>query len=108
MFNTEKLDWFNHQHLLRLTDEEILARLEVLGLGVGGLGSDHKTRAVLQLLRPRCKKLTDFPDQMRPFFEDPSQYDADAVKKQLSAPGTKDHLNAQETRWLTQNGQKPL
>ena len=94
VFNTEKLDWFNHQHLLRLADEELLARLRGLGLGGWGLGLDQKTRAVLQLLRPRCKKLTDFPDQMRPFFEDPNHYDADAVKKQLSAPGTKDHLAA--------------
>ena len=99
VFNTEKLDWFNHQHLLRLTDEELLARLRGLpdrgGLGEGGgLEADHKTRAVLQLLRPRCKKLTDFPDQMRPFFEDPTQYDAEAVKKHLSAVGTKDHVKA--------------
>ena len=27
VFNTEKLDWFNHQHLLRLSDEELLTRL---------------------------------------------------------------------------------
>ena len=31
---------------------------------------------------------------MRPFFEEPGQYDAEAVKKHLSAPGTKDHLRA--------------
>ena len=30
VFNTEKLDWFNHQHLLRLTDEELIARLDGL------------------------------------------------------------------------------
>ena len=94
VFNTEKLDWFNHQHLLRLADEELIARLKGLGLGAWGLGPDERTRTVLQLLRPRCKKLTDFPDQMRPFFEDPGQYDAEAVKKHLSAPGTKDHLKA--------------
>jgi glutamyl-tRNA synthetase len=94
VFNTEKLDWFNHQHLLRLADEEVLARLAGLGLGAWGLGLDQKTHAVLQLLRPRCKKLTDFPDQIRPFFEDPKEYDADAVKRHLSAPGTKDHLTA--------------
>jgi glutamyl/glutaminyl-tRNA synthetase len=95
VFNTEKLDWFNHQHLLRLTDEELLARLRGLGLGTWDLGKDsERTSRILALLRPRCKKLTDFPDQMRPFFEDPREYDADAVKKQLSTPGTKDHLKA--------------
>ena len=94
VFNTEKLDWFNHQHLSRLADEELLARLKGLGLEAWGLRPDQKTRAVLQLLRPRCKKLTDFPEQMRPFFEDPQAYDPEAVRKQLSAPGAKDHLAA--------------
>jgi glutamyl-tRNA synthetase len=101
VFNTEKLDWFNHQHLLRLADEELLARIRGLGLEAWGsrleawgLGLDQKTRAVLQLLRPRCKKLTDFPDQLRPFFEDPAEYDPEAVRKQLSLAGTKDHLSA--------------
>ena len=37
VFNTDKLDWFNHQHLLRLTDEELLRRLEGLGLEAWGL-----------------------------------------------------------------------
>jgi glutamyl-tRNA synthetase len=104
VFNTEKLDWFNHQHLLRLTDEELIARLRVLlahrslgeggGLGSWDLGPDSRSAAILALLRPRCKKLTEFPDQMRPFFEDPTSYDLEGVKKHLSAPGTADHLRA--------------
>jgi glutamyl-tRNA synthetase len=113
VFNTEKLDWFNHQHLSRLADDELIARLRGLGLGAWGLGPDQKTRAILQLLRPRCKKLTDFPDQMRPFFEDPSQYDAEAVKKHLSVPGTKDHLKAlrdtlAKTEWSEASLEKAL
>jgi glutamyl-tRNA synthetase len=94
VFNTEKLDWFNHQHLLRLTDEELIARLGVQWLGSWGLASDPRAAAILALLRPRCKKLTDFPDQLRPFFEGPAAYDPDAVKKHLSTPGTKEHLAA--------------
>ena len=111
VFNTEKLDWFNHQHLLRLADEELLERLDGLlvrrslgeggGLGAWDLGLNERTRAVLQLLRPRCKKLTDFPDQMRPFFEDPSSYDQDAVTKHLSSPGTKEHLAALNDTYAT-------
>ena len=96
VFNTEKLDWFNHQHLLRLADEELIARLRASGVGLGAwdLGHHGRTAAILALLRPRCKKLTDFPDQLRPFFEDPAEYDPEAVKKHLSMPGTKDHLLA--------------
>jgi glutamyl-tRNA synthetase len=94
VFNTEKLDWFNHQHLLRLTDEELIARLKGLGLGAWDLRPDARSAAILALLRPRCKKLTDFPDQLRPFFDEPQSYDPDAVKKHLSTPGMKEHLLA--------------
>jgi len=98
VFNTEKLDWFNHQHLLRLADDELVARLEGSGIGDQGsgirLGTDARSSAILTLLRPRCKKLTDFADQLRPFFEDPAAYDPDGVKKHLSTPGTADHIRA--------------
>ena len=97
VFNTEKLDWFNHQHLLRLTDDELIARLLARrSLGEGGTleGEPAWLSRVLALLRPRCKKLTDFPDQLRPFFVDPTEYDAEGVKKHLSAPGMVDHLAA--------------
>jgi glutamyl-tRNA synthetase len=94
VFNTEKLDWFNHQHLLRLADGELIARLDGLGLGAWGLRSDQRSAAIFALLRPRCKKLTEFPDQLRPFFEDPDSYDPEGVKKFLSTPGTADHLRA--------------
>ena len=86
VFNTEKLDWFNHQHLLRLTDEQLTAKL--------GLEPGARTNAILHLLRPRCKKLTDFPDQLKPFFEDPGGYDPDGVKKFLSTPGSANHMRA--------------
>ncbi len=95
VFNTEKLDWFNHQHLLRLPDEQLMARLmpsfEAAGYrtdDVGWLGR------ILALLRPRAKKLTDFVDQIRPFFVEPVEYDADGVKKHLGAAGTADHIRA--------------
>ena len=65
-----------------------------MGLGAWDLGTDTRSAAILTLLRPRCKKLTDFPDQLRPFFEEPTTYDSDGVKKHLSVPGAKEHLLA--------------
>ena len=49
---------------------------------------------MLALLRPRCKKLTDYADQLAPFFVDPASYDADSVKKHLGAPEMPGHLTA--------------
>jgi glutamyl-tRNA synthetase len=95
VFNTEKLDWFNHQHLMRLDDPELIARLMPLFDAAGYLTNDLAWLArVLALLRPRAKKLTEFVDQIRPFFVDPSEYDADAVKKHLSMPGMAEHVRA--------------
>jgi glutamyl-tRNA synthetase len=100
VFNTEKLDWFNHQHLLQLSDDELIARLtpelERFGLWRETLGTSERAwlARVLALLRPRAKKLTEYADGARPFFEDPAGYDPDAVKKQLQAPGLAAHLSA--------------
>ena len=100
VFNTEKLDWFNHQHLLRLPDDELIARLRPLlsssGLWRDSLGStehDWFVR-VLALLRPRAKKLTEYEDAARPFLEDPGHYDPEGVRKHLMAAGMDDHVLA--------------
>ena len=79
VFNTEKLDWFNHQYLLRLSDKELS---EKLGLA----GDPAWTSGVLALLRPRCKKLTDFREQLEPFLSDPTTYDQDGVAKHIGTP----------------------
>src|SRR5262245_37118839 len=100
VFNTEKLDWFNHQHLLRLTDEELLTRLFPL-LDAAGLWRPSLTtsefdwmRSVLALLKPRAKKLTEYVDGLRPFLAEPGDYDAEAVAKHLSTNGVLDHVAA--------------
>jgi glutamyl-tRNA synthetase len=100
VFNTEKLDWFNHQHLLKLSDDALIARLRPL-LVEAGLWNDSLDRSdrdwfirVLALLRPRCKKLAEFVDQLAPFIVDPQSYDAEAVKKHLSAPDMPAHVRS--------------
>jgi glutamyl-tRNA synthetase len=100
VFNTEKLDWFNHQHLLRLDDAKLIARLMPLLDAAGFLTNDIGWLAkVLAQLRPRARKLPEFIDQIRPFFVEPTEYDPAAVKKHLSMPGAKDHLQALRDRW---------
>ena len=100
VFNTEKLDWFNHQHLGRLDDDALLTRLRPW-LERAGLWTDDflTTRRawigdVLGLLRPRCKKLGDFVDGLEPFLRAPEAYDPAGVAKHLAAPGLREHLQA--------------
>ena len=100
VFNTEKLDWYNHQHLLRLSDDDLIARLTGV-LQEAGLWRDELSTtdrawflAVLALLKPRAKRLTEYVDGLRPFLADPADYDPDAVRKHLSAEGLADHVAA--------------
>jgi glutamyl-tRNA synthetase len=90
VFNTEKLDWFNHQHLLKLSDSELIARL-----GIPALAKDSAwSSRVLDLLRPRCKRLTDFADQLEPFVNDPASYDQAGIAKHLGTPEAVAHFQA--------------
>jgi len=100
VFNPDKLDWFNHQHLLRLGDDELIARLHPRLAEAGYwrdalFGQDRDWFvAVLALLKPRAKRLTEFVDQLAPFFVDPASYDADGVKKHLGSPDSAAHVQA--------------
>ena len=98
VFNQEKLDWFNQQHIMRLAPDELSRRLEPVfeaaGLWDGSYLTDRHAwfSAVLELLKPRAKRLGDFVAQGRFFFVDDIEYDPDAAGKHLR--GMADHLNA--------------
>lgn len=100
VFNPEKLDWFNQQHIMRLAPDELGRRLkpwlEAAGLWDDAfLGNRHAWYfAVLELLKPRAKRLDDFVAQGRFFFSHALEYDAAAVDKHLRTTGMDDHLAA--------------
>jgi glutamyl-tRNA synthetase len=100
VFNVDKLDWFNHQHLLRLGDDELISRLQPRLVEAGywrdALFGDERDWfvAVLALLKPRAKRLNEFIDQLGPFFVDPVAFDPEGVRKHLSGPGAADHVRA--------------
>ena len=100
VFNPEKLDWMNGQYIARLSSAALLARVEPLlrDAGLWPAEAEPDRRAwlmrVLELLRLRAKRLTDFVDQARPFLRDTVEYDADAVEKHLRVAGLDDHVDA--------------
>jgi nondiscriminating glutamyl-tRNA synthetase len=100
VFNLEKLEWFNQQHIARLAPDELARRLkpwfEQAGLWRDEyLGDRHAWFfAVLELLKPRAKRLQDFATQGQFFFTDSIDYDAAAVEKHLGAEGMSGHLAA--------------
>jgi glutamyl-tRNA synthetase len=102
VFNPEKLDWFNQQYLVRLAPEDLARRLqpwfEAEGLWHADyLGERHGWFfAVLELLKPRAKRLDEFVPLGRFFFSDDVEYEPAAVAKHLEADGMAGHLEAFE------------
>jgi glutamyl-tRNA synthetase len=99
VFNTEKLDWMNGQYIARLSSEELLRQVEPLFVGAGLLGAgarpaDAWLSRLLELLRPRAKRLTDFVELARPFLVDTVEYEPEAVQKHLSVPDLGAHVAA--------------
>jgi glutamyl-tRNA synthetase len=98
VFNPEKLDWFNQQYLARLESGELVRRLRPLfeseGLWDQAFLADRRAWLddVLELFRPRAKRLSDFVALSRFFLADSIEYDPAAVAKYL--PGMADHLRA--------------
>jgi glutamyl-tRNA synthetase len=95
VFNTEKLDWMNAQYIARLPIADLAEAAapyfaEPFSLRRG----DPWFHRLLELLRPRAKRLTDFVDLARPYMADTVEYEAKAVAQHLSAAGMADHLHA--------------
>ena len=90
IFNPEKLDWFNQQHIVRLPVGELVTRLEPVlreaGLWTSDLDLDRHEwlGRVVELVRPRVKRLPQFVEELRPFLQDTVEYDRAAVAKHLA------------------------
>jgi glutamyl-tRNA synthetase len=100
VFNPEKLDWFNNQHLARLAQADLAARVAPW-LRDAGLWKDVYDGAerawfqrVLALLLPRVRRLPDFVEYGRAFFDERVQYDPAAVSKHLKSAGLGGHVAA--------------
>jgi glutamyl-tRNA synthetase len=97
VFNTEKLDWMNGQYIARLPIEVLdhAVRPLVAASGLAGaplLRDPARFQRLLELLRPRAKRLTDFVEQAAPLLADTVEYDPGAIEKHLSSPDFVGHL----------------
>jgi glutamyl-tRNA synthetase len=106
VFNPEKLTWFNQQHIMRLSADELLSRLRP-ALAAAGLWHDDFENGrrqwmarVIDLLKPRAHRLGDFVTQLRPFVADRIERDPSAVDKHLTSAQTLGHLAAWRDRMV--------
>jgi glutamyl-tRNA synthetase len=97
VFNTEKLDWMNAQYLSRMPAEQLAhhARsvLEAAGLAGSPLVRDRDAfYRLLELLRPRVRRLSDLVEQARPLVDSTVAYEADALEKNFSSGEMAGHI----------------
>ncbi|HZA35448.1 MAG TPA: glutamate--tRNA ligase, partial [Vicinamibacterales bacterium] len=100
VFNHEKLDWMNAQHVGRLANESIVAMirgdLESRRLWSAAYEDSRRVwlHRVVDLVKPRVKKVSDFIPQLGPFLRERVDYDPAAVEKHLGTAGLADHIAA--------------
>jgi glutamyl-tRNA synthetase len=84
IFNLEKLNWLNFQHLRRKPDVEVLAMLKEQLLTNGfqlSVFSDQYLLEVISAMRERVSFVKDFVEKTPYFFQPPKEYDPDVVNK---------------------------
>jgi glutamyl-tRNA synthetase len=104
VFNPEKLEWFNQQHIMRMDPAEIARRIEQPLRAAGMWREEYRGgmrgwfNEVIELLKPRARTLSDFVDRGMPFFSDQIVRDHSAVRKHLADPVILPHLAALRDR----------
>jgi glutamyl-tRNA synthetase len=99
VFDTDKLDWMNGQYISRMPIEDlasaVLPFMADAGLAAHPLVTDARAfHRLLELLRPRAKRLIEFAEQARPLLTEAVAYEPDAVEKHLSSPDLPGHVAA--------------
>jgi glutamyl-tRNA synthetase len=100
VFNTEKLDWFNQQHIARIPTPDFALRvmplLKEAGAWNDSFGGERREwfLRVMDLLKPRVKRLDQIVADARPFLEEELVRDPAATAKHLAKPGLKAPLAA--------------
>ncbi|MFZ4620196.1 MAG: glutamate--tRNA ligase, partial [Bacteroidota bacterium] len=94
VFNIEKLNWMNQQHMKNLPNAELLEIVKPMFTEKGWANSsDQYLMEVIGLLKERVVLLPEFISSSSYFFEDPVSYD-EASKAKNWKPETPAHLAA--------------
>ena len=88
VFDMDKLGWLNGRHLAAHSDEELVQYLSELlhedeSFRSSLLEDAHWISELLDLIKPRARKLDELADQARPFLCETLHFDEKAVDKYL-------------------------
>ncbi len=94
-FNTEKLEWMNGQYILNSDTIEIAKQVTPFLLEQKYITEKYDKKRlseIVELFKPRIKKLSDFPELAGFFFTDDLKLDEEAVKFLSKKENTKQIL----------------
>ena len=95
-FDQRKLDWLNGQYLKRTPVPELAGMLAERLIAKGLLAVDYDRAwlaRIAALLQDRLRVLEDIEDEHRFFFQDPPQYQEEAVAQFLRQDGVAERLS---------------
>lgn len=83
VFNVEKLNWLNFEHLRKKPDAEVLVMLKehLDRSAVSKRFEDEYLLNVIRAMRERVTFVKDFVEKSPYFFRSPGEYESDVVKK---------------------------
>lgn len=86
VFNIEKLRWMNEQHIRIKTDQELLEMLKpIIAQRSLGTFSDTYLLNIIALMKERVTFVSDFIDNCKYFYQDPTTFDQAAKAKNWTA-----------------------
>jgi len=80
-FDPEKAKWYNHQYLVKKSNEELAQLFQPVLKEKGISADDGYVSQIIGLIKERANFVSDFWDQSFFFFRAPEDYDAKMVKK---------------------------
>ncbi|QIG90503.1 glutamate--tRNA ligase [Chryseobacterium sp. POL2] len=80
-FNPEKAVWFNHEYLLKKSDEEVLSLFKELEEVKNSNLNDDTLLKIVSLMKERASFIKEIYNDSKFFFEAPTAYDEKASKK---------------------------
>ncbi len=92
-FSLDKAKWFNHEYIQMKSADELYPYFEKILKNKGFECNETYTKNVVGLIKERLNFLGDFWEQANYFFEAPTEYDPQALKKRWKE-GTGDKLRA--------------
>jgi glutamyl-tRNA synthetase len=87
VFDPAKLDWMNHQHLMRMPTERLVEQVTArLRAARGGDAGGARLDALVDLLKPRARTVDGLAEKAAGYLAQVIAYDPAAVRKHWSDP----------------------